>query len=232
MDGLLRDLTSDFVWQIVWKVIVIIGSAGIFAELRRRASRHIDTFRNAAIGAACAAVLVVTITGVPVIHQPETTPDNVEENVSRWVEDLGVTVRKTVPPPANAYFEIALTLPNTHVVYVSRYKALDKYIQFRGPVAPAKDISTEVAKFTDEQKERLAAFVLLELSRAKIGFNLPPNFPANGNLTILKAVPITSGLTKDSFAGYLDDVDAGVGVTQFAFVFQEDIERKEKATTP
>jgi hypothetical protein len=122
MDWLLQNLISNWIWA------VIMASVGaIFAWLKHKDVRWLPVLSYGLGGCALAAVIIYTLTGRAILStvQPQTTSENVENNIKKWADSLGLGTARMPPqslPIGDVYFSYVVTLQSGNPLWVFRAK--------------------------------------------------------------------------------------------------------------
>jgi hypothetical protein len=165
-------------------------------------------------------------------QQPETTTENVENNVRKWADSLGVGVTKMSAqglPIQNAYFSLVLTLQNGNPLWVYRTKEKPGYLQIMCPITLAPEHLAILDKLTKDQADVVTQEVLLELARSNFGYQMMTSLgpPAGGSaktpptilqqtIILIKSVPIGNGLTEATFVQNTNEVDSAISLVRAA----------------
>lgn len=228
-------------WSSIWHGVVsnllyavlIFGGGALLAVLRVKWPNYADPVRYGVIGAACVAIILFAFTGRALLSKrpPEVTPDNLEENIRKWADSLGMSVARgssQIFPAQDIYFALNITMENGTPLMVFRGKEKSGFLQIQCPLTLSPDHLATLQKLTKEEQEAVTQEVLLELAKSKVGFqvmtatgvpmNTPTAPPAVLQQTILlmKGVPITSDMNEASFAQSANEIDAAVTLTRAA----------------
>jgi hypothetical protein len=206
----------------VWEVLLVLGGAAILGYVKRKVPDHAPTIAYAVFGATCVAILIFTFTGHFILsrHQPETTPDNIEENIRTWGEALGLGLTK-LPTTSDTYFNWGITLKNGNFVVVDRAKALPGYLQIQSQLVLSPENQAAYAKLTKQEVDDLTQEVSLELARSRMGYGIgqgtqatPTGSGPQMGVLLVKGIPITNNLTEAGFAGYMDEIDSAISIVR------------------
>jgi hypothetical protein len=211
-------LVHSLLSRLAWEIVIILGGGTVLGYLKAKAPQVASPALYGIAGAALLSILLFTFTGRAVLSQaqPETTTDNVEENIRTWLDGYGVAVTKEKYP--NAMFTYRVTLRNGTTVGVIRSKEDPRYIGFRADIKMDPDHIAILKKMTLEQKQDVIVEVTMEMARSKVNYNL--GSPAlEDTMKIAKSVLITNALTEDSFASHLSDMDSDVQLARGAIRF-------------
>ena len=191
-----------------------------------------DLARYWVVCAAGLAVLWVATTGyVPFSkRQPQTTADNIEANVRKWADSLGLGItrmpQQSLPTGQRLYFGIVVTLTNKNPLSVFRSEEKPGYLQIQCPLVLSPEHLAMLDKLTKDEADAATQEVLLELARTKVGFTMATATgplqqggaePATTQpivlqqtIILMKGVPIGNDLTEATFAQYLNEIDSAV----------------------
>ena len=197
--------------RAIWWLLVLGGGIGVgIIKL------HWPTLSGPVLyglgGAACIAIIHFAATGRALLSRPDTTPENVEKNIRKWLDNFGLASKKEVDPLS--YFVLGITLANGNPILVARVKAKDRYLTFQMTLALAPEHQAIIERMNDPQRERVMEELILELGRSRIGHSIQG--PPFKGVILLKAVPITPNYTEGSFAASLDEMDSALNVARIA----------------
>ncbi len=135
--------------------------------------------------------------------QPKITPESIGTDLKQWLDDFGFGLKSV--RDESSYFNIQVTFPNGHHVTILRQKDRDRYLTFVCVLTVEDELQKALASMTLESLGRTILEIKLELSRAKIAFDmkLKPSF----EVTISRRVLITPTLTSDSFIEIVNEMD-------------------------
>jgi hypothetical protein len=168
---------------------------------------------------AFTAVLIISyvLTGHALLSkEAETTAENVEQNIKKWVDEFGLGIQKN-PNINNPEFAYTVTLKGGNTVTVARSKPLPEFLQFAVELDPAPASQQKMSRLNQEQMEAVAEDVTAQLALSKVGYTIQSDKtnPLH-RILIAKSVPITRSLTEASFADALNEIDAAIGLTRAA----------------
>jgi hypothetical protein len=200
-DWLLQSLLA----RVVWEMLLIFGVGTVLGYLKAKMPELAPRILYGLAGATCVATLLFAFTGRAVFSKepPETTVDNVEQNVRSWLDwyGVGVTKRSTT----DEFFAFSVTMRSGNVLGVARPKDRDRYLILRTSLT--SDLTSVIDKMNDLQKARLGDEVMLEMARSRATYHWDP---PSGGMDIMKIVPISSALTQDTFASRVEELDAEI----------------------
>jgi len=217
LSGILQGIFGTLLYDLLLAAMV----AGIVAWLRSRQSRWAAPVLFGIAAFAAMLSIAYLLTGHAALSRQtvETTPENVEENVKKWVEELGLGITKA-PKPADIYFNYIVTLKSGNPIGIGRATALPGFLQLQTLLVLSDEHQKAIAKMSKEQAAAVTEEVIVQLALSKMGYTIgggPPGaiLPMQ-NVILMKGVPITSSLTEASFATYLDEMDSAVGLVRAA----------------
>ena len=200
---------------VVASLLIFIGGL-VIGWIKVRWPMYGDAILTAVLAAAGFAIILFTVTGRPIFsaHKPQTSENNVEENVKAWADKVGLGMKDISQSAKNdAYFLLEITLVNGNHVQVGRFKEKERehYLGFLVPLElrPTQEIVFD--KFSDAQKNRLKNQIILELGRARIGYSISLGSSPR-QIILKKAIPISSNLAQDTFLATLDEMDSAISV--------------------
>ncbi len=220
--GLLQGIISD----ILYGLLILAGGL-MLALIRSKWPDLAPKVLYGVFGVTCIAILWFTFTGHGVFSkQPsQTTPDNVEEYIRKWADNLGLGVTRMPQaiPLQQVYFGLVVTLQNGNPLTVFRGKEKSGYLQIQCPLRLSSDHLAILNKLTKDEANAATQEVLLELARTKLGFQM---MTASGELVaprataqpiilqqtilLMKAVPIRNDLTEETFAQHVNEIDSAI----------------------
>jgi hypothetical protein len=228
MDWLLQNLVSAFLWEI----LLLVGVGTILGVLKAKWPNLAAKVLYGVIGATCVAVILFTFTGHSILahQQSPTTPENIEANVRKWADSLGLGITRLPQsiPGQEIYFGVTVTLGNGNQLTVFRNKDKSGYLQIQCPLVLAPEHLAILNKLTKDEASSATQEVLLELARTKVGFQImtasgQPIIPS-GALTaqpivlqqaivLMEGVPIAD-LTEATFAQHIDEIDSAIALVR------------------
>lgn len=199
--SILEGIFGTFLYDLLFASLV----GTLLAYLRAKKEKWAAPALYGLSGFAAVFVIAFVFVGHSLLfkEQPRTTPENVEANIKAWSDSFNLGVQSF--PIPNNYFYLAVTLHSGQKVAIMRPKERDQYLKFEGIWAMSPDDMAAIRKLPKPQQFRLQDAVSLELSRAKIGFGFTGD-PIE-TIRLMRWVPITESLTKDTFIGYMDELD-------------------------
>lgn len=226
----------DWVWQnltssLLWELLLLVG-VGVLLE-RLKAKWPVIAMRvlYGLGGTTCAAVLLFTFTGHGLLakRKPEITPENLEANVRKWADDLGLGVTRMQPPPnQEIQFGLILTLADGNPLQVFR-GARDKsgFLQMQCALVLSPEHLAMLNKLSKQQADDAMQEIILEMDRSRIGYVMQ-EAPAmtNGQVTtttptileqtilLTKPLPISDDLTEGSFGQQVNELDSEIGIVR------------------
>jgi hypothetical protein len=211
MDWLLHALLS----RLAWELILIGGGATGLAYVKAKAPTIAPYFLYGIAGATCIAILIFTFTGRPLnSNSPvEVTPENVEDNIKRWADNLGMSLERQNPTEEKFFFYIG-RVHGGNAVEIFRAKEKLGYLQLAATINLSQQHRELLAKLPKPERNRLLNEVALEMSRQKMGGDLAVAIDAQQQQVVLtarlqKGVPIAN-LNEGYFADQFDEVARAV----------------------
>jgi hypothetical protein len=202
---------SSFWEGILTSSIVAIGGT-VIGWLRKRNSLWTSPVLYGIGGGTLIAFCIVGIRLLfappPPVIEPITT-ENIERHLRIWIDALGVSVKKdSIDANGGVYFEYSLTLHDGVPVGIARPKDRSRYLALQTAVSVSPEHKAVMATWSPEEGTRLVDELLLELARGKVAYQITGQPPQLDTIRIEKMVPIGNDLSEDTFARYLDDIDA------------------------
>jgi hypothetical protein len=138
--------------------------------------------------------------------------ENIEENIVLWLKALKYPIEKHA---SGKFFVYGSITRNGTVVAVTRSTDMDqRYIVIETLVFLTVVQHDIVVRYSQEQKDRLADLLSIELTKFKIAYTLALDSPTLGTgITIQKTVPIQN-ISEDTFIDALDEVDKSAEATR------------------
>jgi hypothetical protein len=222
LDGLVQGVVSNAVW---WTVVLVGGA--VLAVLRAKWPRYAGPVLYGLLGIASLAIIGFAILGHSLLsrEQPQTTPENVEANIRAWADSFVVGVTKA--PVKEAHFALVITLHNGNPVVVARTKDRPNWLALQSTLTLSPEHQAAMAKLSKAQADTVVEELTLELARSKMGYELSGPPPLQ-SITLSRAVPITSNLTEDAFAGQLDQMDSAMQLVRVALTLSLERKAQEK----
>jgi hypothetical protein len=231
-NGFWSSVLSNAVWWLLF-----IGGSAVLGWLRAKRPQIAAPILYGLAGATCLGILWFTFTGHAFLSksQPETTQENVEENVKKWVDELGLGITKN-PKMGDVYFSYVVALKSGNPIAVTRVTGLPGFLQFQSQLLLAPEQQGELAKMSKEQVESVTQELILQLALSKVGYTLAGSEQTHlmQNIILMKSVPITGNLTEASFASSLDELDSALSLVRvtLALSIKRNRQTQGKAITP
>ena len=151
--------------------------------------------------------------------------EDIESNVVRWSETFGFATRKGDPNTAT-YFSRVLTLTNGIPVTVVRPKEQGNYLVLASSLGLSPEHREKMLRLSASERTTVLRTVLLELARARIGYNISAD---NLVPTILvsKRVPITSQLTEAVFVDAVLELESALTLARESLVLKLEEEAEQ-----
>jgi hypothetical protein len=209
---------GDWFWQgtltSIVATILWIGGATMLTYIRSKWPTYGSLALYWIASAACIGILWLATTGyVPLSkHQPQVTPDNIEQNIKVWSEDLGIPY--TLQNSPDTFFFSMTTRTGTQFQVLRSTTEKTAYLQFTSQMILPPALQTVMGTLTPSQIDEVTQDVTLELARTKVGFTVatgsipqPKGPPAIQTIIILqKDAPIIN-LSENDFGNYVDDME-------------------------
>ncbi len=202
--------------RALWEIIIIIGGGALIGVLKAKWPSYAPRAIYVVAGAACTAIILFTLTGRAILSNPlppETGPDNIEENVKLWSEDLGLAFTKANIP--DTHFAYSITTGNGIAIQVMRSKKEKPfYLQMITTLLLSPANQATLTTLTKDQIDSFTDELSVELNKGRVGFSLAfMSMPQTGTnaasqtiLVLQKAAPI-NGLTELGFSQLTDDIN-------------------------
>jgi hypothetical protein len=209
----------DWLWQgilgnlVSW--LIIIGVTIMVGILKAKRPQWSGPVLYGLAGGAFAAIILLAMSALSALPkpQPQITPDNIESHIHAWADYFGLSVQRQ--STEDSYFTLLITLPSSSQIAVCRPKAHDRYLQFQAAIIVSPEYAAILAKLPKAQADLIRRQLMLDLSRAKVGYTAIGN-PLR-TLLILKMLPITNNLDESTFLDQLADMDSALSVAIHSF---------------
>jgi len=220
---------------LLWEVLLLLGVGIALERLKAKWPVLASRVLYGLAAATCTAVLIFTFTGHGFLsrQRPEVTPENVEENVRKWADDLGlgVTRMQSGPNQQQIYFGLVITLFNGTPLEVFRGKEKPGFLQMQCALTLSPEHLDMLGKLGKEQAADAMQEILLEMARSRIGFimqtaSTAPLPGGQGTTTkaailqqtmiVTKPLAITDDLTEATFGDRVNELDSEVGLVRAA----------------
>ena len=232
MEWLWQDLLAHAIYALL-----VLGGGAVVTWLRYKKPQIAFPLLYGMAAATCMAILIFAFTGRPMFSKrpPNITPDNLEDNLRKWSDDLGLSVSRMPSASTSAlaqeiYFGLIVTLQNGNPLAVFRGKDKSGYLQIQCPLTLSPEHLAMLNKLTKDEAAAATQEVVLELGRTRLGFqmttasgqSIAPG-PVLGTpivlqqtIIIMKGVPITNDLTEATFAQHTNEIDSAVTIVRAA----------------
>ena len=150
------------------------GGAAAFGYIKRRWPDFAPTLAYGSLGVIVVAILLFTFTGRGLFTKsipPAVTVDNVEQNLKKWVEDLGMMIGPAGEP--DTYFAHTVSSPNGIPLEIFRSsKEKSGYLQMKTIITVAPEHQVALAKMSTDQVQRVMDELDIEVGRTGAGCTL------------------------------------------------------------
>lgn len=134
--------------------------------------------------------------------------DNVQQRIRDWLDKYNMTVKSVSEDACHFYF-IVTTDGGKKVSIIRAKGKFSDYVEVRGFIkCEQKDLAI-LATLSEREKKAAELAMLLELSRAVIGYTTERGVLED--VTIFKRVPITPALNEEEIFGLVWDIEAMLG---------------------
>lgn len=160
-----------------------------------------------------AATRLLSIPGSLRVQPALITPDSVETDIRRWLDEFGLTVRKSLDTEHEGCL-FALTITTKEGVVVTAYYPEDfpQYIILETNITLGEPYRNQFDALSPEQQERVRTRLAVELSRAKMGFDAPLTLDP---IKLQKRVPTADGFPEHVFMQYFNDFELTILLTRY-----------------
>jgi len=134
--------------------------------------------------------------------------DNVQQRIRDWLDKYNMTVKSVNDDDCHFLF-IITTDGGKKVTIVRTKNKFSDYVEVRGLITSGEEEHAAIAGFSEDEKTATQLAILLELSRAVMGYKT-----INGvleDVTIFKRIPITPSLNEEEIFGLVWEVEAMLG---------------------
>lgn len=223
MNWLWQNLFTSFIWEL----LLICGGAALLGFLKRRLPEKAPIMAYAFFGATCVAIIIFTFTGRGIMakRQQDITPENLQENLRKWADDLGLGTTK-MPDAQENYFGLVVRVTNGNQIMVFRAKDRANFLQFQSPLMLSQEHLAILSKLTMGQADEAIEEITLEMNRQRIGYVMQTSTAPSGfapqiattkplilqeTITVIKAVAISNDLNEGYFNNTINEMDAEIG---------------------
>lgn len=203
--------------SLLYDLLLAAGVAALLGWLKSKASQWANPVLYGIVAFTAVLIIGYVLTGRPVLsrQQPQVTSENIEANVKRWSENLGMSVERT--NRQDAFFSYTMRLYNGDPVEIFRGKDKPGYLQFMSTISVAAEHQAILAKLSEVQSEKMIQELNLEVARANLGcsFGVSGTQNAKSGTRFLTAVFLQRGvplenLNEGYFGVNFDEVTRGV----------------------
>ena len=221
-----RPVSENIVASILYALLILAGGT-VLAVLKSIAPNLFSYVLWGLVGSALTAVIVaawIIFKRIPKLP-PETTPENIEANIRRWLDSFQLSVKKV--DDENAIFTLVATTDSDMKIAITRLKAFDRYVLLQSAINIAPEDKVRFDALSLDERGRFAASLTVELARSGLGFQMKLD---QNIITLDRRVPITSGLTEVSFMEALDHLDRSkIGIHRTLILMLIDLKDKQQA---
>lgn len=209
--GVLQGIFGTFLYDLLLAGV----AAALLAYLKAKKETWAGPTLYGLAGFTMVMVIAIAFIGRPLLSktQPETNPENIEDNIKAWSDDFSLGVQKQQSDD-KFYFTYAISLPSGRTVMVGRAKQTGKYLNFQGNLTVAPEHEAILKNLSASQLEHFTDEINMEMARNKTGFALMSG--QTRAIVVAKAVPITNNLNEDLFLNSLNEIDTSILVAREA----------------
>lgn len=213
LNGVLQGILGTLIYDLLLAAVV----AGLIAWLKSKQSSWASPVLYG-LGAFTLVLLIsYTLLGHGLLLKPaeSITPENSEEHIKRWAEELGLGITKG-PKIGDTYFSYVVTLKSGNPIGIMRAVALPGFLQFQSSLFLAPEQQAELRTMTQERVQSVMQELTVQLALSKVGYTMVGIDTTHLMQTIIlsKSIPISGNLTEGSFASSLDELDSAVGLVR------------------
>src|SRR5690348_10610237 len=209
-------LAQNLISSVVFAFLTVL--AGVVVTILKRYKEKWASPVLYGLGAAAFAALTlfVLMFALPaVIQKPPTpvTPQNIEENIKTWADDLGIGLERQ-SPQGDLYPDYIARLQGGNPVRIFRAKDKPNYLQFSATLTFTAEHSAILSSMSRDQVSQFVEGLTLDLGRSSFGnlaFTGATTIDAHGNpipsaVATINGVPIST-LTENAFAIDFDELN-------------------------
>lgn len=195
--------------------LIITGLSVLMAFLKARKDTLAGPVLYGLTTGAALAVLWFAFTGNAIFAKSSVTPDNIEEYVKVWVDNLAMGIAKK-EDSTDTIFDYVITPRSGHPQEVARFKDRPAYLEFAVQINFSPDDQAIMNKLSKEQAERVINKLSLELARySKVGFEIRAAKDRGTSILLIHGVPIVS-MSEGYFLACINDMDSAQTVLRSA----------------
>lgn len=228
-DWLWQNLTSSLLWELILLVGVGVLLDRIKAKWPSVAARVLYSLG----GVTCVAILMFTFTGRGLLSKkrPAITSENLESNVRKWADDLGLGVTRMQPlPNQEVQFGVVVTLADGVPVMVFRgVNEKAGFLQMQCGLSLSQEHLAMLSKLSKQQADDAMRDIKFEMDKSRIGYIMQTaSGMPNGQTTttmpnivqqtiiVTKPLAVTDDLTEAMFGDRINELDSEVGIVKGA----------------
>jgi len=143
VSSVLQEIFGHMLYELLLAALV----AALITWLRSKASKWATPLLYGITTFTAVLIIGYVLTGQAVLsRQTKITAENVEANVKKWSEDLGMSIERT--SRQDSYFSYTLRLHNGDPIEVFRAKEKPGYLQFMSTISVAPEHQAVLGKLT------------------------------------------------------------------------------------
>lgn len=153
-------------------------------------------------------VMAYVFTGHALLaHEPQITPENIEENVKAWCDSVSIGLQRTLL--LDTYWSYTARLSGADPIEIFRGKEKPGYLQFKATIKFSPEHQVALSKLTKIQTQRFFRRLELELSKMRmttvVARAINNGKPIETGVVLQRGVRISS-LNQDLFVDSFDEM--------------------------
>lgn len=205
---------ADWFWQGLltnWlSALITLGVGLMLAYFKKKGSRWVTPILLGLFGMALICIILWAFMAITKLQQePEPiTQENIERNIRTWLDNFAFSTRKEDDP--QAFFRLIATTQTNRPITITRLKSLDRYVIVATALTLSPQHKAVFDKLSQEDKGLLLLGIRGEMAKLKIGYVIDNT----SNISLLRRLPITSGLTEGNLMTTIDEVDGAFVIAE------------------
>jgi hypothetical protein len=209
----------DWLWQFLasqalWEILLMIGVGALIARAKSKWPTIAPSILYGVAGATLVGVILFTLTGRGILTPPpqKITPENVEENIRTWVNEVGLSVKvlaDTQSPPGSI-FTVEARFDNGDPVYITRLKSQDVWLVIHSTLTVSSPHADMLGKLTPEKANEISNELNLEMARTHVSYTYDSPLKV---IHVEKRILLTSA-TREGLITAVNDIDFAVSIAR------------------
>jgi hypothetical protein len=205
MDSSIESVVWNLVASLIGKAVGLIVTSGAMSLLWAKRQKIAGPVLVFLFTATCITFFFFGATGRGLFstRAPETTPENIQENVRKWADTFGWAIQKEQSNSDNWGFTISKSNSSPHIG-VSVPKQFPKYLDLTNVLIFTADQRKFLASLNPQDTQSVQEDITIALAQMRVSYTFLGNGSSPDALRIEESIAITPELTEAAFIEHFD----------------------------